>query len=207
MNQKMLSEVKSKISIILTIFIFSVCDFLTTTFFQDVLQTPLFFDTIFMIAALFAFGPVAAFVEYLLFISLVCVKLVFLYGKTDYVYIYSLSALTIIAVTWFFIRKKENLKKDVNITALYILTAAIMAGIACSLVSGFISYFTYGLNQKDWTFDHIIFAFNGEYLNFLTSAILGRIPVTILDRIITTFAGFGVYKLYTRIVNGEKYKC
>lgn len=48
-------------------------------------------------------------------------------------------------------------------------------------------------------YDRVIFAFNGENLSFLASAILGRIPVTILDRIITTFAGFGIFKLYSKI--------
>ncbi|MBQ1869930.1 MAG: hypothetical protein II146_05600, partial [Treponema sp.] len=47
--------------------------------------------------------------------------------------------------------------------------------------------------------DRVIFAFNGEQFGFLASAILGRIPVTILDRIITTFAAFGIFKLYSKI--------
>ena len=153
-------------------------------------------------AALFAFGPAAAFVEYLLFNGLVCAKLYALYGKVDYLYLYSLSALTIIAVTWLFVRKKQNLQKDVNLVFLRLLTAAILAGFACSIVSGLISYFTYHLNAKDWAFDRVIFAFNGEGLGFLASAVLGRIPVTVLDRVITTFAGFGLFKFYTRILYG-----
>ena len=189
----------SKLRLVLSIVAFSALDFCATTFFQDVLQAPLFFDTIFMMAALFAFGPVAAFVEYLLFNGLVCAKLCALYGKVDYLYLYSLSALTIIAVTWLFVRKKQNLQKDVNLVFLRLLTAAILAGFACSLVSGFISYFTYNMNAKDWAFDRVIFAFNGEGLGFLASAFLGRIPVTVLDRVITTFAGFGVFKLYAYI--------
>ena len=186
---------------ILTIIVFSILDFCTATFFQDILKAPLFFDTIFMITALFTFGSVAAFFEYVIFISLICAKLFVLYGQTDYVYLYTISALTIIVVTWLFVRKKENLKKGVNLTFLYILTASIIAGLACSVVSGFISYFTYNLNQKDWTFDQIIYAFNGEQFDFLASSILGRIPVIILDRIITTFAGFGIFKLHTRIMS------
>ena len=187
--------------LILSILIFSILDLCTTTFFQDILHTPLFFDTIFMIAALFAFGPVSALFEYVIFISLVCVKLIFLYGKTDHVYLYTLSALTIILVTHLFVRRKEKLHQGVNLTFLYILTASILAGLACSVVSGFIGYFTYNLNQKDWTFDQLIYAFNGEQFDFLASSILGRIPVIILDRIITTFAGFGLYKIYTRIMS------
>ncbi len=202
MNQNMLRESKQKLPVILSILIFSILDFCAMTFFQDLLHTPLFFDTIFMIAALFAFGPVAALFEYVIFISLVCVKLIFLYGKTDHVYLYTLSALTIILVTHLFVRRKEKLHQGVNLTFLYILTASVLAGLACSVVSGFINYFSSNLIQKNWDFNKIIFAFSGEYLDFLVSAIIGRIPVTILDRVITTFAGFGVSSLYSKIMYG-----
>lgn len=188
----------------LTIFIFSACDFLVAYFFQDVLKSPFFFDTIFMIAALFLFGPIASLIEYILFISFTCIKLKILYGKTDFVFLYTLSAFTIILVTWLFIRKKENLNKGVNLTFLYILTASVVAGLSCSVVSGFVNYyFANCLFQIEWNFNKLIFAFD-EYMNFPTAAIIGRIPVTILDRVITTFLGFGISKLYSRIIYGER---
>ena len=189
----------------LTIFIFSVCDFLVAYFFQDVLKSPFFFDTIFMIAALFLFGPIASLIEYILFISFTCIKLKILYGKTDFVFLYTLSAFTIILVTWLFIRKKENLNKGLNLTFLYILTASVVAGLSCSVVSGFVNYyFANCLFQIEWNFNIFIFAFNGEYMDLLTSSIIGRIPVTILDRVVTTFLGFGISKLYSRIIYGER---
>ena len=190
-------------TVAITILIFSVCDLLAASFFQDFLKSPFFFDTIFMIAALFLFGPVASLIEYLLFISFTCVKLKIRDGKTDFVFLYTLSAFTIILVTWLFIRKKENLKKGVNLTFLYILTASVLAGLACSVVSGLINWFAQKLFQKDWYFNTFIFAFNGdEYMNFLFSSIIGRIPVTVLDRVITTFSGFGISKLYSKIMHG-----
>ena len=190
-------------TVAITILIFSVCDLLAASFFQDFLKSPFFFDTIFMIAALFLFGPLASLIEYLLFISFTCVKLKIRDGKTDFVFLYTLSAFTIILVTWLFIRKKENLKKGVNLTFLYILTASVLAGFACSVVSGLINWFAQKLFQKDWNFNTFIFAFNGdEYMNFLFSAIIGRIPVTVLDRVITTFSGFGISKLYSKIMHG-----
>ena len=207
MENKVLTHFpKIKPSVLLTILLFSVGDFIATSFFQDVLHAPLFFDTIFMIATLFVFGPLAAFFEYVIFISLICAKLIFLYGTTDYVYIYTLSALTIILTTWLFVRHEDKFEKGVNFVFLYILMASLLAGLACSIVSGFISYFTYNLNQKDWNFDNLIFAFNGMQLDALASAIFGRIPVIFLDRVITTFAGFGIFKLYNHIINGGKFK-
>ena len=190
-------------TVAITILIFSVCDLLAASFFQDFLKSPFFFDTIFMIAALFLFGPVASLIEYLLFISFTCVKLKIRDGKTDFVFLYTLSAFTIILVTWLFIRKKENLKKGVNLTFLYILTASVLAGLSCSVVSGLINWFAQKLFQKNWNFNTFIFAFNGdEYMNFPFSAIIGRIPVTVLDRVITTFSGFGISKLYSKIMHG-----
>ena len=196
-----MNNIKQMGNTILAIILLGVCDFLATTLFQDVMHTPLFLDTIFMMTALFMLGPVPAFLEYLVFIGLTCIKLKILYGKTGMVYLYSLSALTIIIVTWLFVRKKERISQDVNHTFLYILCAAVLAGFACSVVSGLISCYTYPLNVKDWAFDRIIFAFSDEQAGLLSSAIFGRIPVIVPDRVITTFAGFGIFKLYTHIVH------
>lgn len=123
-------------------------------------------------------------------------------------FLYTLSAFTIILVTWLFIRKKENLNKGVNLTFLYILTASVFAGlscsvVSCSVVSGLLNGIAKNLFEKDWNFNKLIFAFD-EYMNFPTAAIIRRIPVTILDRVITTFSGFGISKLYSRIIYGER---
>ena len=102
------------------------------------------------------------------------------------------------------LRKKENFKKGVNFTFIYILSACVCAGLVSSVISGIISYFTYTI---PWTFgamDKIIYAFAGDQLSFLGAGIVGRIPITILDRIITTFAGLGISKLYLLIIQKNK---
>lgn len=185
-------KVKSYLLIYLTALVAGILDFAVSTLFQNVLHVPLFFDTIFLMAVLFLYGPLPAMFSYVINVICGCLKLVILYGKNDYVYLFTLSALTIILVTWLFVRKKENLKKGVNITFLYILSAAVCAALACSVVSGIISYFTFSLNVESGPFDKIIFAFSGDQMGVLASCIVGRIPITILDRIITTFAGFGI---------------
>ena len=191
-------KVKSCLSIYLTALVAGVLDFAVATLFQTVLHVPLFFDTIFLMAVLFLYGPLPALFSYVINVICGCLKLVILYGKNDYIYLFTLSALTIILVTWLFIRKKENLKKGINITFLYILSAAICAALACSVVSGIISYFTFNLNVESGPFDKIIFAFSGDQMGVLASCIIGRIPITILDRIITTFAGFGIYVAWSK---------
>lgn len=194
------SKVKNNLIICLVVAVAGILDFATATLFQTVLHVPLFLDMTFAMAVLFAYGVLPAIMTYVVNVICGCIKLVILYGKNDYVYLFTLSALIIILVTWAFVRKKENLKKGVNLTFLYILSAAVCAGLACSVVSGIISYFTYTLVMEAGPFDKIIFAFSGEQMGVLASCIVGRIPVTILDRIITTFGGFGLYLIYTRIM-------
>ena len=194
------TKVKDNLKICLVVVVAGILDFATATLFQTVLHVPLFLDMTFAMAVLFAYGVLPAIMTYVVNVICGCIKLVILYGKNDYVYLFTLSALTIILVTWAFVRKKENLKKGVKLTFLYILSAAVCAALACSVVSGIISYFTYSLNVEAGPFDKIIFAFSGDQMGVLASCILGRIPITILDRIITTFAGFGIYILYTRFM-------
>ena len=64
-------------------------------------------------------------------------------------------------------------------------------------------YFTFNLNVESGPFDKIIFAFSGDQMGVLASCIVGRIPITILDRIITTFAGFGISVLFLKIQNSH----
>ena len=197
MNEK--KSLKQIIEIALLVIVFGCIDFLAVLLFQDILDIPLFLDTIFMTATLFLFGPVVAFLEYLVYMGISCIRMMMTYGAAHMIYLYSISALTIIVITWLFIRRKGSLKKNVNRTFIILLSAAIFSGLACSVVSGFINFFIYFKNENDLAYDRVIFAFNGEQFGFLASAILGRIPVTILDRIITTFAAFGIFNLYSKI--------
>ncbi len=197
MNEK--KSLKQIIEIALLVIVFGCIDFLAVLLFQDILDIPLFLDTIFMTATLFLFGPVVAFLEYLVYMGISCIRMKVSYGSVHMIYLYSVSALTIILITWLFIRRKGSLKKSVNRTFLILVSAAIFSGLACSIVSGFVNSFIYFKNENDLAYDRVIFAFNGEQFGFLASAILGRIPVTILDRIITTFAAFGIFNLYSKI--------
>lgn len=197
MNEK--KSLKQIIEIALLVIVFGCIDFLAVLLFQNILDIPLFLDTIFMTATLFLFGPVVAFLEYLVYMGISCIRMMFACGSAHMIYLYSISALTIIVITWLFIRRKGSLKKNVNRTFIILLSAAIFSGLACSVVSGFINFFIYFKNGNDLAYDRVIFAFNGEQFGFLASAILGRIPVTILDRIITTFAAFGIFNLYSKI--------
>ena len=191
---------KKFFKIFLVVVVAGVLDFLTETLFQEVLHAPFFFDMIFAMAVLFVYGPVASMFVYVVNVTIVCIKMKITYGSMDFVYLYSLSAFAIILITWLFVRKKDNLKKSVNFTFLYILTASVCAALCSCVISGLINFFAYNMSARSLDVEKIIFAFTGEQLGVLASSILGRIPITVLDRIITTFAGFGLSILYTKLL-------
>lgn len=99
----MTSKIKDKLTICLVVVAAGILDFATATLFQTVLLVPLFLDMTFAMAVLFAYGVLPAIMTYVVNVICGCLKLVILYGKNDYVYLFTLSALTIILVTWAFV--------------------------------------------------------------------------------------------------------
>jgi hypothetical protein len=88
------SKVKNNLIICLVVVVAGILDFATATLFQTVLHVPLFLDMTFAMAVLFAYGVLPAIMTYVVNVICGCLKLVFLYGKNDYVYLFTLSALT-----------------------------------------------------------------------------------------------------------------
>ena len=101
------SKLKKYITLSFVVVIAGVLDFATATLFQTVLHVPLFLDMTFAMAVLFAYGVLPAIMTYVVNVICGCLKLVILYGKNDYVYLFTLSALTIILITWFLCEKKK----------------------------------------------------------------------------------------------------
>ncbi len=71
-------NLKKYLLIYLVAFVAGVLDFATATFFQNVLHVPLFFDTIFLMAVLFLYGPLPALFSYVVNVYCGCLKLVIL---------------------------------------------------------------------------------------------------------------------------------
>ena len=204
MNEKTTKLLK----IAIVVLVAGILENLVAFLFQNVLEAPLFMDMTFAMAMLFAYGIIPAFLTYIVYTIGACIRHVIMFGQNNYVYIFTISAFTIIFITWLFVRKKENLKKGVNFTFIYILSACVCAALASSVISGIISYFTYTIPPTYGAMDKIIYAFAGDQMSILATSIIGRIPITTLDRIITTFAGFGISRLYLyveqKIKSGEE---
>lgn len=169
----------------------------------DVAHIALWFDTIGTVAVTFYAGLVPGIVVAALY-NIICVIILAVVSKSP-IYpwdmIYALCGIAITVMTWLFARKKENFRMGRMITTLYLVLIALVSAFASSIVGGIIesvNRIQFGNLAYSSVLEQFVRAFLGENIGILTSCILVRIPVTVLDRLICTFAGFGIYKLFSR---------
>lgn len=172
---------------------------------------PLYMDTVFTVAITFYAGLVPGLVVAAAYNPIATLLIYFFSDKNIgiFPFFYTVCGMLIAFVTWLFSRKKDNFSYSRNVTFLYLLVISLASAFACCFSAAFIDtvirpFFntpeltTSGAGyQKDalcWIFSRFGY---GTFLSFL----LPRIPITVVDRIICTFAGFGVCKLYLRIEN------
>lgn len=115
-----------------------------------------------------------------------------------YDFMYSICGMLIVTVTWAFSHNKKEFLFSRTVTVLYLFVIALCSSfvscISASLLDTFVRPFfnqTLQLSVVDdfySVFQHFNFGIFFSYL-------LPRIPITVLDRLICTFAGYGVYKL------------
>lgn len=158
-----------------------------------VLKFPLFLDTIFTITILFYCGILPA-----IFTALAYSIPSALSVHAPFYILFTLCSVAIILITYFVMKKDLKNKNSLMLTLLYLLLASLLSGFASSVIGGTIH--TLGLILFPDKITEIVtekfvlsmFSKNG---NLLLSAILGRIPTTCVDRIVSTFLGYGLYKL------------
>lgn len=172
-------------------------------------RLPLFLDTIFTVAITFYAGLVPGLIVAALYNPILnFTQCIFL--KIDislFASFYAISGIFIAFTTWLFSRNKNEFFFSKKITFLYLLMIIFASSFASCFSAAAIDVFfrpALGFQQfmfTDqnlqwdlffWTFSKLGF---GSYLSFL----LPRIPVTILDRTICTFAGFFVYKFLKKL--------
>lgn len=173
---------------------------------------PLYLDTVFTVAITFYAGLVPGLIVAAAYNPLVTLRVfIFSHEYNGAVSMfYAICGMLIVFVTWLFSRNKNEFLFSRKVTILYLLVISLASAFASCFSAAFIDtvirpFFNSPelksgapLYEKDilsWTFSRYGY---GAFLSFL----LPRIPITVVDRIICTFAGFGVYKLYLRIENG-----
>lgn len=177
---------------------------LSARFFYHTLNIPLFFDTIFTVAVVFYLGLIPA-----LFVSLgynTINSLMWLHEEgffDPFLFSYAICGILIVLTTWFIARRKEEFKISATVTILYLFLIALISSFCTIISSGIIDYFHYKYYEIPDMMNPIkrfTESFVRQRFSLLISCILGQIPISFMDRLLATFAGYGIYKLCDRFL-------
>lgn len=174
-------------------------NFLMPAIFYHGLHIPLFFDTIFTVAVVFYLGLVPGLcvsLGYNIINSLLWIRQEGFFDP--FVLSYAICGVLIVLSTWLFARRKEEFKISILVTVLYLFLIAMVSSFCTIIAGGIIDFFHYKYYEIPDMMNpikHFTESFVHQRFSFLISCILGQIPISFLDRLLATFAGFGVYKL------------
>ncbi len=172
---------------------------LSTYIFFDVLNIPLFFDTIFTVAVVFYIGLVPGLFVSIGYNVLNSLLQIVKSGCFDPFYLmYGICGILIVISTWFISRHKEEFKISISITFLYLLLITLVSSFFSIISGGIIDFFHYRYFEITELINPVAKfteAFIVQNYSPLVSCILSQIPISVLDRFIATFAGYGIYKL------------
>lgn len=181
---------------------------LTTFIFAEVLELPAFFDTIFSVAITFYAGPVPGIIVAALSNPLMTVLRYTFYGTEIFYFdfLYSVCGIFIVLATWTISRNKKEFFFSRTVTILYLLIIAFASSFLSCFSASFLDTFIRPLFNKSSGFsaiDNFSMAFQKLKFNVFLSYLLPRIPLTVLDRLICTFAGFGIYRFAEKNLGGR----
>ena len=178
--------------------------------FYDVLHIPLFMDTIFTVAITFYYGLAPGLVVAVLYNVLAAiVRLERGIGFQPFNMLFGICGALIALVTWIFARRKAEFKINATITCLYLLLIALCSSFVVIFSSGIIdfvrlSYFdTHDMVAPIREFTE---SFVHQKFSLLASCIFGQIPISFTDRLITTFLGYGVFRLMVKAFGEEQWR-
>ena len=165
----------------------------------DVLHIPLFMDTIGTVFIVFYAGLVPGLVVGIGY-NILRFFLMALLGNPVYPWemMYCLCDGAIAFFTWLIYRKNQYFYYSRPLVFLYLVLIALVTAFASSIIGGAIE-----TTQRILFHNHIyvnpvrnfVTAFLGQNFGLFVSCTFSRIPITVLDRIICTFLGAGIYQL------------
>ena len=192
------------IRIVVICIIAEMLNFLTMDVFYHTLKIPLFFDTIFTVAVVFYCGLVPGLcvsVGYNLINSLIWVLQK---GVADpFIFFYTICGILIVLSTWVVSRRKAEFKISPVVTILYLVLITLISSLCTIISSGILDYFHYIYYDVPDMMNPIksfTESFVNHHFSLLVSCILAQIPISFADRLIATFAGYGVYRLCERFI-------
>ena len=169
----------------------------------DVCHFPLFLDTVFTVAMVFYLGLIPGLIVGILynFVDVLFNLLVRGINSPTNIF-FSICGAAIVIVTWLFARKKEEFQISLPVTILYLLLISLISSFVTIFLGGtfdFIRFSFYDIPDSMAPIKQFTDSFVSQKFSLFASCILGQIPISITDRIISTFAGYGVYKLYIKL--------
>ncbi|MCR5764067.1 MAG: hypothetical protein K6G00_11870 [Treponema sp.] len=177
--------------------------------FSDALQVPLFLDTVGTVAITFYAGLVPGLAVAFAFNVIRTVSFAIAHENAVYPWemLYFLCGIAIVFCTWIFSRKKDEFRMSIKVTVLYLILISLVSTFASSFVGGAVESLDLivfeGMAYKS-PVESYVKAFLGENISTFISCFIARMPVTMLDRLVCTFAGFLVYVLVTYIERKEE---
>lgn len=173
---------------------------LLTSFLAYKLNLPCFLDTEFSVAITFYLGLVPGLIVAACFNPLMIILLCWYTGTPFSAYdcLYAICGMLIVLATWLFSRNKKEFLYSRPMTLLYLLIIVAASSVFSFTSASLLDTFILPLFQTNSGFS----AFNNyaEVLRQLEmgtffSYLVPRIPLTVMDRLICTFAGYGIYRL------------
>ena len=108
--------------------------------------------------------------------------------------------------TWLIARCKSEFKISLTVTLLYLVLIALISSFCTIVAGGIIDFFHYKYYEIPDMMNPIkrfTESFVRQRLSLLASCILAQIPISFLDRLLATFAGFGIYILCDRFLESR----
>ena len=162
------------------------------------LKLPAFLDTIFTVAITFYSGLIPGIIVAALFNPAMTLIRCAMTGSELFLYdfLYALCGILIVIACWLFSRNKKEFHFNRRVTLLYLLIIVFFSTFVSSFSASALDTFIRPLFEKVSGFsaiDEISLVFQKMNFSVFLSYLLPRIPITLLDRCICTFAAYGIY--------------
>ena len=162
------------------------------------LKLPAFLDTIFTVAITFYAGLIPGIIVATLFNPVMTLLRCAMTGSEFFLYdfLYGICGILIVIASWLFSHNKKEFHFSRRVTLLYLLIIVFFSTFLSSFSASALDTFIRPLFEKVSGFsaiDDISLVFQKMNFSVFLSYLLPRIPITLLDRCICTFAAYGIY--------------
>jgi hypothetical protein len=135
-------------------------------------------------------------------------------------YLFTLCNIATAVVTWLFMRffprelsfetsispspRKSSRLETMADKAIVLILLSFGLCLVMSVMGGVISVFIQALNPPPYNVPLVSAAMTDQELPLILTEIMSRIPINIIDRLVTAFAGFGIAVLLRRMISEKR---